>query len=884
MMAAYNRVNGTTMTESPLLRDVLKDEWGWDGVVMSDWGAARDTVGPGNAALDLAMPGPAGPFGDALVAAVREGRVAEAAVDDKVAAAAPARRAGGRARRASRRRGDRRGSRRADERRGRAARPAPPRASSSPATTARCSRSRAARCGASPCSGRTRRSRARSAAAARPSFRPTPSRLWRAWARRSTPSSLHAEGVRAYTRLPVADVKSADVRFFAEDGTVLGAEHREVGEFTWLGSLDPAVQRDRGPHDAARGRRRRVHRRLLRLRALPARAARRRGVRRGAGAAAGRRPRRGAVRAAAARRAGQLAAGEALDLVLRREGRGAGTVAFQLNFEPPFDDPDAELERAVALAREADVAIVVVGTTAEVESEGFDRASLALPGRQDELVRRVNEAQPRTIVVVNSGAPVLLPWLDDVPAVLLCWFPGQEAGHALADVLLGVAEPGGRLPTTWPASEDGLPSVHAGRRRPGVLRRARDRLPRTGRAAAAVRPRSRLHDLGVPRDRRRVGPPRQRGHAARGARSSRSTPPARTARSTGRRAGSSASRSSRREAGEEVTVDVPLSPRAFQHWDGGWQTEAGRVRARGRSFGRRLAGLDGDHAELVELRQLEYFAAVARHRHFTRAAESLYVTQPALSQQIRRLEAELGLALLRRTSRGVELTAAGEDLLVHAEAVLAEVAAARADIARHTGLTRGVVRVASTAADAPRLPEALAAFHGEHPGIQIGLRQGSAAEVVALVQAGTVDVAVLALGIEQPAGVACRRLRRSRCGWRSRSTTSWPAPRSRSTRCAGGRSSSPSRAARCARRSCRRRRAPVQPAAAVRGRRPGDRALPGAGGAGDQPRAGELARAAGAGRRRGGPSRPPRHRLQLLTPAAGTSPAGRLLHERLLEL
>jgi beta-glucosidase len=103
--------------------------------------------------------------------------------------------------------------------------------------------------------------------------------------------------------------------------------------------------------------------------------------------------------------------------------------------------------------------VVVVGTTAEVESEGFDRTSLALPGRQDELVRRVAAANPRTVVVVNSGAPVLLPWADEVAAVLLSWFGGQEFGHALADVLLGDAEPGGRLPTTWPASEEGLPST-----------------------------------------------------------------------------------------------------------------------------------------------------------------------------------------------------------------------------------------------------------------------------------------------------------------------------------------------------------------------------------------------------------------------------------------
>src|SRR3954447_9284714 len=84
VMAAYNRVNGRTMTESPLLREVLKDEWDWDGLVMSDWFAARTTEPAANGGLDLAMPGPSGPWGDALVEAVRDGRVSEAAVDDKV--------------------------------------------------------------------------------------------------------------------------------------------------------------------------------------------------------------------------------------------------------------------------------------------------------------------------------------------------------------------------------------------------------------------------------------------------------------------------------------------------------------------------------------------------------------------------------------------------------------------------------------------------------------------------------------------------------------------------------------------------------------------------------------------------------------------------------
>ena len=84
VMAAYNGVNGRPMTESPLLRDILHGEWGFDGVVMSDWFATRTTAASADAALDLVMPGPAGPWGDALIAAVRAGEVDEATIDDKV--------------------------------------------------------------------------------------------------------------------------------------------------------------------------------------------------------------------------------------------------------------------------------------------------------------------------------------------------------------------------------------------------------------------------------------------------------------------------------------------------------------------------------------------------------------------------------------------------------------------------------------------------------------------------------------------------------------------------------------------------------------------------------------------------------------------------------
>jgi beta-glucosidase len=103
---------------------------------------------------------------------------------------------------------------------------------------------------------------------------------------------------------------------------------------------------------------------------------------------------------------------------------------------------------AVAAAESADVAIVVVGNDESWESEGRDRKTVTLPGRQNELVERVAAANRKTIVVVNAGCPMDLPWADEVAAVIYAWLPGQEFGNALADVLLGAAEPGGRLPVT----------------------------------------------------------------------------------------------------------------------------------------------------------------------------------------------------------------------------------------------------------------------------------------------------------------------------------------------------------------------------------------------------------------------------------------------------
>jgi len=121
------------------------------------------------------------------------------------------------------------------------------------------------------------------------------------------------------------------------------------------------------------------------------------------------------------------------------------------------DDPEDLIARAVAEAKESEVAVVVVGTNSAVESEGFDRETITLPGHQDELVHAVAAVNKNTVVVVNAGSPVDMPWRDDVAAILVTWFGGQYAAEALAAVLFGDAEPAGRLPTSWVMSDEGSP-------------------------------------------------------------------------------------------------------------------------------------------------------------------------------------------------------------------------------------------------------------------------------------------------------------------------------------------------------------------------------------------------------------------------------------------
>lgn len=481
VMAAYNRVNDVTMTESPLLRDVLQDEWGFDGVTITDWYAGRSTDAAGRGGLDLLMPGPHGPWGGALVEAVRAGRVEEARIDDKVhrllrlAARVGALTDG-------------------------------PAARSATVWSEVESRSLVRRAAASGfvllrnegVDGRPvlplEPDRLRAVAVIGPNAEQArflgggsalvfPDRtvspyVGLADALGPDVTVTYHEGVRGHERISAADPgllwtpdgePGIAIRFLGAQGQVLDTDRREGSAFNWNNAFegaDPALLAEielrctlvadvAGDYRiGASG----VGRLRLRLDGSPA-------FDEVLELPAGADPVEGLMRPPQEWRTVRLGVADSVEIslthVVREHQPGEDLlVALQLNIDVSTETEDAGLQRALRAAAAADVAIVVVGTTEEVESEGFDRSSLALPGRQDELVSRIAAVRPETVVVLNAGSPVLMPWREDVAASLVAWFPGQEFGRALADVLLGELEPGGRLPTTWPLDEAAsLPST-----------------------------------------------------------------------------------------------------------------------------------------------------------------------------------------------------------------------------------------------------------------------------------------------------------------------------------------------------------------------------------------------------------------------------------------
>jgi beta-glucosidase len=127
----------------------------------------------------------------------------------------------------------------------------------------------------------------------------------------------------------------------------------------------------------------------------------------------------------------------------------------ELSWQPPAGSDNPLIDQAVKAAKASEVAVVFAG---DQETEGIDRPDLSLPGFQDQLIQAVARANPRTVVVLDTGGPVLMPWLSQVPAVVEAWYPGEEDGNAIAAVLFGDVNPAGKLPITFPASDSAVPA------------------------------------------------------------------------------------------------------------------------------------------------------------------------------------------------------------------------------------------------------------------------------------------------------------------------------------------------------------------------------------------------------------------------------------------
>ncbi len=487
VMAAYGGVRGFPMTESDLLRDPLKETWGFDGVVVSDWYATKRTVEAGRAALDLVMPGPDGPWGAALLAAVKAGDVGVGAIDDKVR----------RLLRLAARVGALEGVAPATAP---AVRPSPPEVAALLRQVSAAGSVLLSNDGTLPlAAGELRRLAVLGPSAAvppgqgggsanlRPDYAVTPldgiraalpgveilanpsDRIRPGWQLVAQDEVLLPGGagegaakpgilVRVLDEAAAGGPATPTADLDGEIGPEIRRYIRPDGRLVWGG--DPIlagpsvleistriVSSVSGKHRiglAARGRTAVwIDGELI--------------VEEGESPAAfeldgiwSEQPYHVAEIEMEARRPVEFRA-------RWRKFFDHNQVVLSLSMEKPTVAPSEALNESERLARAADAVVLVIGTGDQEESEGRDRKSLALPPAQDELVRRVAAVNPRTIVVVSAGAPVEMPWRDDVAAVLLTWFPGQEAGNALADMLLGHVEPGGRLPTTWPATMDDVP-------------------------------------------------------------------------------------------------------------------------------------------------------------------------------------------------------------------------------------------------------------------------------------------------------------------------------------------------------------------------------------------------------------------------------------------
>jgi beta-glucosidase len=624
VMSSYNSINGTTASENDLLETPLNSEWGFDGIVVSDWTGVRSTEASANASQDLAMPGPSPVWNEALVEAVRAGTVPEAAIDRKVSrilglaarvgalegfepvSATPAHVEDGVA------------FVRHAETEGivlvRNEGVLPLQASAV---------SRIAVIGHNADQARTQGG---GSATVVPAQVVSPlDGIRAAFPGATVDYAIGAtvqEGIAEYPLStitnPVTGEPGARVAFM-QDGEEIFAEDRRATALFWFGGDAPTRTADAlvitttytAPSDDV--------------------------VRMGVGAAGHSRmwiddelvldedvavegDQLGAAFLNPPARSVPVTvtAGQQVSIRIEytivQDPTLGGVLAYQFGTEPSDAAPDSLIADAVETATGADIAIVVVGTNSKVESEGYDRSSLALPGHQDELVAAVAAANPNTIVLVNAGSPVEMPWRNDVAAVLLTWFGGQEYGNAIADVLTGASEPGGRLPTTWPVAMADVPVLDV-TPHDGVV--AYDEGIHIGYRAwlrADATP-AYPFGFGLGYTTWTIGDVAATGSVSTDGSGSFSVTA--TVTNTGDRDGKHvvqvyASRASsavdrpvrwlvgfapvRVAAGQSATVDIEVPARAFANWDGAWQYEAGTFTL---SVGSSVVDLDGSADVIV---------------------------------------------------------------------------------------------------------------------------------------------------------------------------------------------------------------------------------------------------------------------------------------------